>query len=256
MAPHVTHMGVHDHGFNNVSTYGALRRLALEGRYRPRRGSASSASWRSRRAAPSRRAAGRAPRTAAATSTPSTARTRCSPTRCARCARSRSRTGSATRCSGRDDRRSRCWSGCCSTRGPRPVHVYYGTGRDSYDVRGRVAHESIFNVVDGNYRWPEHAAGLLAVHHLDARAGLGACWGSPSSWSSSRRGRRGARAPRRAGRDRARDAGSALATPRHYLDATPFGRRAVLGHGRARPRAARATRDRPADPCNDHEPVD
>ena len=35
MAPHVTHMGVHDHGFNNVSTWGALRRLVLEGRYEP-----------------------------------------------------------------------------------------------------------------------------------------------------------------------------------------------------------------------------
>ena len=35
MAPHLTHMGVHDHGFNNVSTYGALRRLMLEGRYEP-----------------------------------------------------------------------------------------------------------------------------------------------------------------------------------------------------------------------------
>ena len=32
MAPHVTHIGVHDHGFNNVSTYGNLRRLMLEGR--------------------------------------------------------------------------------------------------------------------------------------------------------------------------------------------------------------------------------
>ncbi len=32
MAPHLTHLGVHDHGFNNVSTYGNLRRLALEGR--------------------------------------------------------------------------------------------------------------------------------------------------------------------------------------------------------------------------------
>src|SRR5205807_5061774 len=32
MAPHLTHMGVHDHGFNNVSTYGALWRLAREGR--------------------------------------------------------------------------------------------------------------------------------------------------------------------------------------------------------------------------------
>ncbi|MHA1159017.1 MAG: glycosyl hydrolase, partial [Alphaproteobacteria bacterium] len=32
MAPHVTHFGVHDHGFNNVSTYGNLRRLMSEGK--------------------------------------------------------------------------------------------------------------------------------------------------------------------------------------------------------------------------------
>src|SRR5688572_508423 len=34
MAPHLTHVGVHDHGFNNVSTYGALWRLGHEGRTR------------------------------------------------------------------------------------------------------------------------------------------------------------------------------------------------------------------------------
>lgn len=32
MSPHVTHVGVHDHGFNNLSTYGNLRRLMREGR--------------------------------------------------------------------------------------------------------------------------------------------------------------------------------------------------------------------------------
>ena len=32
MASHVTHIGVHDHGFNNVSTYGNLLRLMHEGR--------------------------------------------------------------------------------------------------------------------------------------------------------------------------------------------------------------------------------
>jgi len=32
MAPHLTHMGVHDHGFNNVSTYGALWRMARAGK--------------------------------------------------------------------------------------------------------------------------------------------------------------------------------------------------------------------------------
>jgi rhamnogalacturonyl hydrolase YesR len=32
MAAHVTHTGVHDHGFNNLSTYGNLRRLMREGK--------------------------------------------------------------------------------------------------------------------------------------------------------------------------------------------------------------------------------
>src|SRR5258706_16299305 len=32
MAPHVSHVGVHDHGFNNGSTYGNLYRLMGEGR--------------------------------------------------------------------------------------------------------------------------------------------------------------------------------------------------------------------------------
>jgi hypothetical protein len=32
MPPHITHMGVHDHGFNNISTFGNLRRLMREGK--------------------------------------------------------------------------------------------------------------------------------------------------------------------------------------------------------------------------------
>ena len=32
MASHVSHIGVHDHGFNNLSTYGNLLRLMVEGR--------------------------------------------------------------------------------------------------------------------------------------------------------------------------------------------------------------------------------
>ena len=37
--------------------------------------------------------------------------------------------------------------------------VYYGRGRDAYDVRGRTAHESIFNVNDGAYRCPNSQQG-------------------------------------------------------------------------------------------------
>ena len=32
--------------------------------------------------------------------------------------------------------------------------IFYGAGRDKYDVLGRTAHESIFNINDGNFRCP------------------------------------------------------------------------------------------------------
>jgi hypothetical protein len=38
-------------------------------------------------------------------------------------------------------------------------NVYFGEGRDFYDVRGRVAHESIFNLNDGSYRCPNSQQG-------------------------------------------------------------------------------------------------
>ena len=37
--------------------------------------------------------------------------------------------------------------------------VYYGDGRDAYDISGRTAHEAIFNVRDGNFRCPNSQQG-------------------------------------------------------------------------------------------------
>jgi len=37
--------------------------------------------------------------------------------------------------------------------------VFYGEGRDIYDVRGRVAHEAVFNTADGSYRCPSTQQG-------------------------------------------------------------------------------------------------
>jgi hypothetical protein len=37
--------------------------------------------------------------------------------------------------------------------------VYYGEGRDTYDLRGRTAHESVFNTNDGNFRCPNSQQG-------------------------------------------------------------------------------------------------
>jgi hypothetical protein len=38
-------------------------------------------------------------------------------------------------------------------------NVYFGKGRDIYDVRGRVVHESVFNTNDGAYRCPSSQQG-------------------------------------------------------------------------------------------------
>lgn len=37
--------------------------------------------------------------------------------------------------------------------------VYYGEGRDAYDIRGRTAHECIFNLKDGSFRTPNSQQG-------------------------------------------------------------------------------------------------
>ena len=67
MAPHLTHAGVHDHGFNNVSTYGGLWRMHREGRLTPNGGSATFTNWHLRSAGRCKRRAGRTRRTVRAT---------------------------------------------------------------------------------------------------------------------------------------------------------------------------------------------
>ena len=84
MASHVSHIGVHDHGFNNVSTYGNLWRLTREGRIDDRPGRLLRAGAEGQRRGAGRPVA-RPRRTAPATSTRSTGRSRCSSTRSGRC---------------------------------------------------------------------------------------------------------------------------------------------------------------------------
>ena len=38
--------------------------------------------------------------------------------------------------------------------------IYYGEGRDAFDVRGRTAHECVFNTKDGNFRCPNSQQGF------------------------------------------------------------------------------------------------
>ena len=160
MAPHVSHVGVHDHGFNNLSTYGNLRRLMLEGRLPMDRselalyelavklsGAVQAARW-------TPTAAGRGfihsfngPHSLFS-DTMRSLRILCLADRLGHVLM------------GEGDRRinllGRAVGHALTTC---EFNVYYGGGRDAFDVDGRVAHESIFNTSDGNYRCPNTQQG-------------------------------------------------------------------------------------------------
>jgi hypothetical protein len=163
MAPHLTHTGVHDHGFNNVSTYGNLLRLMAEGRipenHWERRyyelalkcsGAVQAARW-------SRTADGggyiysfNGPHSLFV----DTIRT-------LRALAVAHLLGHALM--GEGDRRISLLDRLTEhARATAKYSVYYGEGRDAYDVRGRVAHESIFNTNDGHYRCPNSQQGYSA----------------------------------------------------------------------------------------------
>jgi unsaturated chondroitin disaccharide hydrolase len=160
MTPHVTHFGVHDHGFNNVSTYGNLLRLMLEGRTERNRW--EQATYEMALKASSAVQANRW------TSLPDGAGYIYSfngphslfadTIRSCRSLAVGHRLGHAI--SGENDRvvslLHRLVSHAETTA---RFNIYFGEGRDHYDVRGRVAHESVFNVNDGEYRCPSSQQG-------------------------------------------------------------------------------------------------
>jgi hypothetical protein len=160
MAPHVSHVGVHDHGFNNISTYGHLRRLALEGRTTESAealnfyelalkvsGAVQAARW-------SRVADG----TGFVHSFNGPHSLFSDTIRSCRVLELADRLGHVLM--GENDRRisllERAMQHLCNTL---RYNVYYGRGRDLYDVRGRVAHEGLFNMTDGRYRCPSTQQG-------------------------------------------------------------------------------------------------
>src|SRR5687768_2828565 len=159
MAPHLTHMGVHDHGFNNVSTYGGLWRLAREGRV-------DAAPWEVHFYELALKVSGavQARRW----------------TRLADGGYIHSFNGAHSlfvdtirslralalshvlghRLFEEQDAHVNLLERLLQhARATAEFSVYFGTGRDSYDLRGRTAHESLFNVANGTYRGPSSQQG-------------------------------------------------------------------------------------------------
>jgi unsaturated chondroitin disaccharide hydrolase len=160
MAPHVSHFGVHDHGFNNVSTYGNLWRLMGEGRIPENQwehdfyelalklsGAVQARRW-------TRIKDGgfihsfNGPHSLFVDTI-----------RSLRSLAIAHRLGHVLM--DENDRQvsllERLHQHAIATA---TYSVCYGEGRDAYDVRGRVAHEAIFNIHDGNFRCPNSQQGF------------------------------------------------------------------------------------------------
>jgi unsaturated chondroitin disaccharide hydrolase len=160
MAPHVTHTGVHDHGFNNCSTYGNLRRLMLEGAIPDNAwerhfyelalkasGAVQAARWTSIQDGNGYIHSFNGPHSLFS----DTIRT-------CRILGVGHQLGHVLM--GENDRRISLLDRLIQhARATADYNVYYGEGRDAYDIRGRVVHESIFNVHDGRYRCPSTQQG-------------------------------------------------------------------------------------------------
>ena len=160
MAPHITHIGVHDHGFNNVSTYGALWRLHREGRLGDNEwerhfyelalkntGAVQASRW-------TRTADGggfiysfNGPHSLFV----DTVRT----LRALAVSHSLGHVLQGEH----DEVISLLGRLIAHAKSTAAYNIYYGEGRDSYDVRGRTAHEAVFNTNDGQFRCPNSQQG-------------------------------------------------------------------------------------------------
>ncbi len=160
MAHHVTHTGVHDHGFNNVSTYGNLWRLMNEGRIAENRherdfyelalkcsGAVQAARWTNLASGGGFIYSFNGPHSLFADTI-----------RSLRSLALAHRLGHVLM-GERDEKISLLHRLVEHARATAQWAVYFGEGRDANDVRGRVAHESIFNVNDGSYRCPNSQQG-------------------------------------------------------------------------------------------------
>ena len=162
MAPHVSHVGVHDHGFNNVSTYGNLLRLMNEGRLPENPWERSFYELALKSSGAVQAGAGRGPGIGgAASSTRSTGRTPCSWTRSAPCAPWRWRTCWATSSWRKTTAGCRCWSASSSTRA-RTARLFRSTtarAATSTTCPAGSPTSPIFNLTDGRYRCPNSQQG-------------------------------------------------------------------------------------------------
>ena len=159
MAPHISHIGVHDHGFNNVSTYGNLLRLMREGKIEFNEweknfyelalkisGAVQASRWTNIKNGGFIHSFNGAHSLFVDT------------IRSCRALMLSHQLGHIFQGEG-DVKINLLERALQHIKATADYAVFYGEGRDSYDIWGRTAHESIFNVKDGNFRCPNSQQG-------------------------------------------------------------------------------------------------
>jgi hypothetical protein len=257
MAPHVSHTGVHDHGFNNISTYGNLRRLMLKGRI-------PHNEWELRFYEMALKVSGAVQASRWSTLADGTGYIYSfngphslfiDTIRSLRSLMAAYELGHELM--GEGDRRisllERIVHHALNTA---RYNIYYGEGRDAYDVRGRVAHESIFNMNNGVYRCPNSQQGyspfstwtrglawailgfaeLMEFFSAVPREQLEPWGGFEAVFEKMRK--------------------AATATADFYIDNTALDGVPYWDTGAPGLKHLGDWRSKPADPHNEHEPVD
>ena len=160
MTPHVTHRGVHDHGFQTVSTFGALRRLMNEGRLEqdPWQRHFYELALKASSAVQAARWTSTADGSGYIYSFNGPHSLFVDTLRTLRVLALGHQLGHVLLAEG-DVRVNLLGRLICHGAKTAEFNVSYGLGRDAYDVRGRTTHEAIFNVASGEYRCPSTQQG-------------------------------------------------------------------------------------------------
>ena len=257
MAPHLTHVGVHDHGFNNVSTYGNLWRLMNEGRIAEESwerhfyelalkvtGAVQAARWSATRDGGGYIYSFNGPQSLFVDTI-----------RSCRALAVSHQLGHALM-GERDEKISLLERIVHHATTTANYNIWYGAQRDAYDICGRTAHESVFNTNNGEYRCPSTQQGYSAFSTW-TRGLSWAMVGFPEQleWLATRRDEEleevGGRATIEAIFLKA-----ARATCDFYIEQTPVCGVPYWDTGAPGLANMGDYLSRPAEPFNDFEPVD
>jgi unsaturated chondroitin disaccharide hydrolase len=257
MSPHLTHIGVHDHGFNNVSTYGNLWRLMNEGRI-------ADSEWERRFYELALKLSG-AVQAARWSKTIDGSGYICSfngpqslfvdTIRSCRSLALAHQLGHVLM-GERDERINLLARLVEHATNTARYNIWYGENRDAYDVSGRTAHESVFNTNNGDYRAPSTQQGYSPFSTWTrglAWAMLG--FAEQLEWLTTRGDEE---LSAFGGRDAVNDVflKAARATCEFYIQETPTCGVPFWDTGAPGLAMLDNYRERPADPFNDYEPVD